>query len=338
MANENPEGLEGQAKESSSETMDELFSGSLESPEGDENAGSESPQADAQSDGSTDADATGASAGESEDSELEGIFSDLEKDIPEALRKNAGNVKKKLQGYFTKKNQTISTELETLRKNQISDDLKRDYMTLYGWYEKIQKNPQEGLRELASQMGVSVEALVKASQAPSVPQEEELTPDKLVTVEDYAKFARQEARKAAEEIREKEVKPLKEILAKFQGTAEQRENIQRGVETVKEAAETLPGFVVEVDGKKSISKEGMAAIQAVTNGEFTGPNALKNAFKALTAENYYNKVKQAEGKLLEFKKNAAGASNPPGNTKPNTTQAPSSPDKFWDDLKSEPLT
>lgn len=330
MANEKPKELDASSKESSSISKDELFSGSLESSEGNEEAGTESPPVVAKSDD------TGKSASESEDSdpELKGIFDDLEKDIPETLKNHATNVKKKLQGYFTKKNQTISTELETLRKNQVTDDLKRDYSTLYGWYDKIQRNPKEGLKELASQYGVSVAELVSASEAVAPPVEEELTPDKLVTAEDYAKFARQEARKAAEEIRDKEVKPLREALSKFQGNSVQRENIQRGQAAVEEAIATLPGFA---DENKKISKEGNEAIASVLNEEFRGVNALKNAFHAIIANSSVSKVKELETKLNDLKKNVAGASNPPGNTSTQTTVAPGKPETFWEDLRAEPL-
>jgi len=346
MADKEPNELAGQDKEPSLE-KDELFGGSLEPSEGDKEAGKESPQGEPKKE---EGGVTGKSTGQDEDSdpELKGIFDDLEKDIPEALKTHAGNVKKKLQGYFTKKNQTISTELEGLRKNQITENLKKDYSQLYGWYEKIQRNPKEGLRELASSFGVSVAELVSASEAIK-PKQEELAPDQLVTAEDYANFTRQEVRKAVEELRDKEVRPLKDFLAESKKTAVERENVQRGADLVKDAMATLPGFIDDSkkdakDWKDRLSLEGKQAMAAVYNGEFIGPNALRNAYKAIQADKLSIKVREAEELLKrkdtefgDFKKNLAGADNPPGGTK-QTTIAPSSPDKFWDDLSGESLS
>ncbi len=316
------EGLQGAEKESSSK--EELFSGSLESPEEAKASGSESPQAEG----------PGKSASESEDSELVGIFTDLEKDIAEELKPRATNVKKKLQGYLTKKTQAFSEKLKNLESNQITDDLKRDYRTLYGWYEKIQTNPTQGLRALASELGISVKELLETSEA-SQPKSEELTLEQVKadpTAENWAAFTRQEVNK----LFEKEVKPLKETLTQFQGNNEKRENVQRGAEAIKDAS-SIPGFIVEVEGQSVLSEDANKAIKAVLNGEFLGPNALKNAFKAFTADSAATRAKKLETEMTNFKKNLAGVQNPPGTTQ-KTRTAPSRPEDLWSDLRSEPLS
>ena len=328
MADGNQEGLGASGKEPSSK--EELFSGSLESPEGDESKGSESPQAQAQNQGS------GASSGESTDSELEGIFTDLEKDIPEALKNHATNVKKKMQGYFTKKNQSFSEKIKSLEANQITDDIRKNYQVVSDWNNRIRQNPVEGIRALAFELGVSPQALFNTGRAE--PETPELTPDKLETRDDYVNFLRQEVRKAIEEVRTKEVKPLQETLSQFQGNNERTENIQRGSAAIEEAKRTLQGFEeVDSEGNKKISKAGNEAIAAVLRGEFYGPNALKNAFKAAIADSSIGKVKQLETSLASLKTNIAGASNPPERKTPKTTTAPSKTDRFWGDLRSEPL-
>ena len=343
MADVNQDGLAAAGKEPS--PKEELFSGDLESPEGSESKGSESPKADV---APKEDKGTGVSTSSSEDSdpELKGIFDafeKLEKDAPEGVKRAAREWKKKAQAETTKKWQTIaeqkktfSKELETLRSNQITDDLKRDYSTLYGWYDKIQKNPKGGLRELASQLGVSVNALVEAAEA-ETPKSVELTPDKLVTAEDYAAFARQEARKAVEEIREKEVKPLRETIAAFSSNADKQDNITRGAKAVEEAKK-IPGFA---DSEGKVTEEGNKAIASVLRGEFRGPDAIQNAFKAITAdkatESSSGKIKSLEEQLAALKLSINGASNPPGGNVPKTTSGPSRPGQLWDDLRAEPL-
>lgn len=334
MADVTSEGLGVSGGESSSQ---ELFSGSLESPKGNEGTAQESPKVEAQS---VD---PGTSTGQSGDSELdEGIFTDLEKDIPEALKPHATNVKKKLQAFLTKKTQAISEELKTLKANQITDEIKSSYATLYNWYDRIQQNPKDGLKALASQYGVSIEALVNAAEAEG-PQEVELTEADLKTAADYAAFARQEARKAVAEIRDKEVKPLKESVAKYEGSLVQEENARHGSTVLENAVANLPGFAVEVEGKKTLSEDGKKALALVLSPEnqqtkeFYGPHALENAFFKITGHSSMNKVRELESQLSDLKKNLAGVSPPPGGKNQKTTLTPSKPGRFWDDLKSEPL-
>lgn len=328
MAEESTEGLQSSGEESSPS----IYEGDL-SPSGDESPKSDGSESTESPEISND---PGQSASQSGDSELDGIFTDLEKDIPEVLKAQAGNVKKKLQGYFTKKNQTISQEIETLKKSQITPELQRDYSTLYGWYEKLQKDPINGIRELASQLGMQPQAVVSALQGK--PEEEEITPEYLASEQatraDFAKYARQEALKAAEAVRAKEVKPLQESLSTLVGGSTKRDNIERGQRAVEEAAKTLPGFV---DDKGQITKTGNEAIASVLRGEFTGPEALQRAHYYLVGRNAPSKVKQLETELVNLKKNVRGATNTLGGQSPNTTMKPSSPESFWSDMKSEPL-
>lgn len=349
MADENqkdstPSGEPSSAKE-------ELFSGDLESPEGDDGEGSktqgsEPPAPEPKKDAADGKD-------KSEDSELEGIFTDLEKEMTEAEKARALNVKKKLQGHLTKKTQAIaeerrkiSQELEGLKANQITDEFKQDYTKLFGWYQRIQSNPQEGIRELATQLGVKPEALSLSAEAPK-PTEAELLPSQLETKEDYAKYVAQEVRKAVEEIRTKEVNPLKDSLGKFEGNTAKRELEERGYQALEEATK-LPGFLEDqpnAEGKRMISKIGQEAINAVLKQEFTGPNALKNAYKSALADQHEvkvkeheSKVKELEGQLASLKTNIAGAGNAPKETHIETKPTPSTPKTFWKDMRSEPLT
>lgn len=325
MAEVKPEGLEGGKEQSSN---DELFSGPLEYPEGDGSQSSEQPKVEVKSD-------PGASSSESEDSELGNLYEDLEKDIPEALKSHATNVKKKVQKFLTQARQKDSEKLKLLEANQVTEDLKRDYSTLYGWYEKIQKNPKEGLKELAAGLGISVKALLESDLLPQV---EELTVDKLVTREDYARYAEQIAEKKTKALQEK-LDAQEKYLNELRGSSVQKEHVQRGSEALKDAMDNLPGFAVEVDGKKVLSKEGWEALDAVVKrGEFHGPNALRNAYRAITADTYAGKAKELESKISDLKKNITGATTPPGRPSPKTITAPKSPEEFWASLSSEPLT
>lgn len=315
MAEVKPEGLQGGGELSST---DELFSGPLELPEGDGSKSTELPEK---------KEALPVESGDSEDFN----FADLEKRAPEELRAEI----KKVQSYVTKKNQTYAEKLKALEANQVTEDLKKDYSTLYGWYDKIQKNPKEGLKELASSLGISVKALLESD---ILPQVEELTVDKLVTREDYAKYAEQIADKKTKALQEK-LDAQEKYLNELRGSSVQKEHVQRGSEALKEAIDTLPGFAVEVDGKKVLSKEGWEALDAVVKrGEFNGPNALKNAYRAITADTYAGKAKELETKISDLKKNITGATTPPGRPSPKTITAPKSPEEFWASLSSEPLT
>lgn len=322
MAEESNSGLPESESEPSSVYEGDLTPEPTESPESDQGEGSESPET---------GDGSGQSASQSGDSETDGIFTDLEKDIPEVLKHQANNVKKKMQKVFTQKTQAISKEVEALRKSQITPELQRDYTTLYTWYDKLQKDPQTGFKELASQFGVSLDALVGSAKATAT--EVELDPGKLETREDFVNFARQEIRKAVEEVRVNEVNPLKQALSGIQGGSQKRENIERGARAVEEA-KALPGFS---DDKGQVTEAGSKAIAAVLRGEFTGPDALKKAHYFLVGQESQTKVQKLQTELINLKKNVRGAGSPPDDNSHKTVTRPSSPGNFWSDLSAEPL-
>lgn len=323
MADGNQEGLGASGGELSSK--EELFSGSLELPEGGERQNSELPEAKANQ-----GNGTGTPAGQSGDSGSEDFnFADLEKRVPEELRAEI----KKVQGYVTKKNQTYAEKLKALEANQITDELKQSYGTLYGWYDRIQKNPQQGLRELASSLGVSVKTLLESSEA-SQPMMEEITLDKLraePTIENFYKALTQ----VEERIRNKEVKPLQEEISKFRGSQERVEYEKCGADAIKRAS-NIPGFLTS-EGK--ISKEGWLAIELTSKGLYgLHEDALNNAVKSVLANSLIEKNKELETSLTALRANIAGAGNPPERKTQKTTIAPSKPDRFWSDLRSEPLS
>ncbi len=326
MAEEN-QGLETSNTEPSSVFSGELIVEGNESPVGDGSQSLESP----------DTDGAGQSASQAGDSELDGIFTDLEKDIPETLKPRAGNVKKKLQGYFTKKNQAISKEVEDLRKNQITDEYRNEFKKLYTWAEKVQRDPINGLRELASQLGVDPKTLIQSAQTQV--EEPELHPSQLVTREDYVKYAHQLAEKKTKPLLEK-VESLNKTLTNLQGGAEKREKIERGAKVLKEA-ESLPGFVLtDKAGNKQFSEMGKEAIQLVLKGEFQGPTAVERAFFYLQGREAPKKVKELETQLTTLKQNVRGATLPPDGHSPKTVTPPfkGSVEDKWARLKEEPLS
>lgn len=318
---------EGLASSGAEQSAD-IYSGELsteanEQPEGNGSQSSEQPTPEV----------AVQSAGESEDSELGDLFADLEKDIPEGLRPQADSVKRKFQGYFTKKNQKIAQEMEVLRQNQLSDEARQEVHRLATWADRLQKDPYNGIKELASQLGVGPDDLLRSWKAQA--GDPELDPSQLVTREDYVKFTRQEAKRLADEIRAKEVKPLQDVLTQLKGESERRANTERGSQILEEAKKSLPGFVGK-DGTPT--REAHEAIARVLRGEFSGPNGLKNAYFAVIGQQAPTKVQELEQQLLSLKKMAKGATSTPDGHSPKTNYTPSRPDALWDDLRSEPLS
>ncbi len=321
----------GASKELSS--VDEIFSGPLELPGDDKSAEPELPVKAVEN--GNDA---GSLPGKSEDSG-DFNFQDLINKAPEELKPQI----KAAQAYVTKKGQSHAEKVKALEANQLTEDLKRDFSLLHNWYERIQQNPREGLKELASQYGVSVKDLVEASEAVR-PQSDELTLEQVKanpTAENWAAFTRQEARKLIEEIRDKEVKPLKESFSKIEQSSVRQGHVQRGSEALKDAIDTLPGFTTEVEGKKVLSNEALQAIDAVVKrGEYAGTNALKNAFKAIIADKSVTQAKEWEAKFAELKKGIVGASPTPGGPAPKTITPPMTGniEDRWARLRDEPLS
>lgn len=312
---------------------DEIFSGPLELPGDDKSAEPELP-VNAVENGKD----AGSLPGKSEDSG-DFNFQDLINRAPEELKAGI----KAAQAHLTRKSQTYAEKVKALEANQLTDDLKSDFSKLYDWYDKIQRNPRAGLKELASQYDVSVKDLVEASEAVR-PASEELTLEQVKanpTAENWAAFTRQEVRNALEDLRNKEVKPLQEAFSKTQQSSVQREHVQRGSEALKDAIDSLPGFTTEVEGKKVLSNEALDAIDAVVKrGEYYGPNALKNAFKAIISERSTTQAKEWETKFSELKKSVVGASNPPGGPTPKTITPPMTGniEDRWARLRDEPLS
>jgi len=357
MPNETQEGLDGAQKESSandsartSASMDELFSGDLESPDGDESNGSEPPKADPapatkETETPPPAQAEGAdkSISESGDSDAS-IFSDLEKDIPEELKAKAENVKKKFQAVLTRKTQELAEkgrqytqEIDTLKKNQITPKLQEDYGKMYGYYKEIVDNPRAGLLKLASQFGVTFGPSQDPSEA--TPTTKEITSEELDSKEAVAKFVAQEIHKAVSKVRDEEVKPLQERWA----SQDEHETRAKHVNVGARAVESMygeEGFLTE--DKTQVSDEGKAAMLAVLSGKFPGPDGMKNAFNAIIANKIRStaqeKIRAIEAENAALKSNLAGATNIPGGTKKTTTTAPSAPGNFWGDLSKESLS
>jgi hypothetical protein len=314
-------------------SKDDIFSGPIELPGDDKSAEPELPVKAVEN--GNDA---GSLPGKSEDSG-DFNFQDLINKAPEELKAGI----KAAQAHLTRKSQTYAEKVKALEANQLTDNLKSDFSKLYDWYNKIQQNPKAGLKELASQYGVSVKDLVEASEA-ARPTTEELTLEQVKanpTAENWAAFTRQEVRNALEELRDKEVKPLQETFSKMKESSVRQGHVQRGSEALKDAIDTLPGFTTEVEGKKVLSNEAFEAIDAVVKrGEYAGPNALKNAFKSIIAEKSVSQAKEWETKFADLKKSIVGASNPPGGPAPKTITPPMTGniEDRWARLRDEPLS
>lgn len=336
--------LTGSSEEQSS-VKEELFSGSLEQSADENSTDSEKPQQAAESEKSVEkTEASGdKKAGEnptpetSEDSELGNLFEALEKDVPETDKARLLAVKKKTQAFLTKARQGDAAKLKDLEANQISNKLKEDYSTLYGWYEKVNSNPAEGIRQLATQFGLDLKALVIPDRA--TPENTELTPDGLVTAEDYAKFSEQVAEKKIKPLLDK-IQKLESFIEKSETESVRSENVKRGAEKLSEAAK-LPGFVKE-DG--SYSENAIKAIDLVMKGGFSGEHAVVNAYKSVSSDTYSTKVSESETRIKELeneiasiKQNLKGSHTPPDTKHNKTTMLPSRPESLWNDLRKEPL-
>lgn len=362
MANGTQEGLDGASKEPSedtsartSEESDDLFSGSLESPDGDESNGSEQPNVDpapalkeTETPPPAQAEDTGKSAGESGDSDTS-FFADFEKDIPEELKAKAENVKKKMQAAFTKKTQALaaeklqlSQEMESLKNNQITPKFREDYGKMYGYYEKIVKNPAQGIQELATKFGVT---LPQQEPSEAKPTTKEITSAELDSPEAVASYVAQEIRKAVAEVREKEVKPLQQRFSSQDEFEARQGHVHAGAKAV-EAMYDQEGFLSE--DKTSISVEGRAAMLAVAGGHFVGEKALENAFNAIMANKFREdarKIKMTSEEQIAaikadrdaLKTGLQGATDLPGGHRKITTTPPSTPSSFWGDVSQEQI-
>ncbi len=322
MADEMQEGLDDQSEQPQGLTEE------VEQPEGFESQSEEQPitQSAVESDS------------ESGDSELGNLYADLEKDIPEALKPHALNTKKRIQAYVTKKLQAHSQELDGLRKNQITPEFRSEFEKMYSWVDKLQKNPQAGLRELASFFQVDPSALgVREVQ----PQKDELTLQQVIanpTAENWAAFNRQESRKIVEDFREKEVRPLLDTLTELKGGSERRMLEEHGAKVLKEA-QSLPGFMVEKEGKKFISPMAQQAVKLVLDRQFTGPEAIERAFFYLQGKEAPKKLKEFETQITTLKQNVKGATPPPvGQTQKTKPQISGSVEDRWNQMRGTPLS
>ena len=309
-------------------SKEELYSGSLELPEENKSAESELPAKVVENDQGNASQST-----KSEDSD-DFSFEDLINKAPEAFRPEL----KKVQAHYTKKNQSYSEKLKALESNQMTDEIRQVLSGTQEWWNKLQRNPKDSLKELASTIGVSVKDLVDASEAiTQQPKSEELTLQQVVanpTAENWAAFQRQEARKLIEQ----EVNPLKQTISTFTRQAETLEYQKNGYAALEEAKSIFPGFAKE-DGQ--LTPEGEQALLLAAKGQetgFIGPNALKNAFLAVSSASYQKRLKDLESENKTLKSGIKGAGSLPGVKSTTTTLAPVNPRDFWDEVIKEPLS
>src|SRR3990167_5471499 len=330
---EDTEGLNGEKEPATS--VDLFEKARLESPLGEEK-GKEPPKVDAK-DGTD-----GDPAVKSSDSDLVGIFDDLEKDIdnltPAQLKERAGLFKKKADTFFTQKHQKLSEKEKALEEKQMTEDFKSNYGHLYTWYDGLRTNPKAGLKNLAKELGVKPEDIIDAVRAQ--PEQQPLRPDQLETREDYVRYIQQFKSESDLKIAELEERQLSAEESKVR-----MDKINYGVDRVQDAINNLPGFV---DKEGQFTEDAKKALKAVVaGGKFIGEEGIRNAWASVRVGSYDSKLKELETKLKEsedkyqeLQRNLKGAQPPLNGQKGGKTEfsVNASSSDFWEKVRKQSLT
>lgn len=289
------------------------------------------------------------SASGTTDSELGDIFEALKKEIPadllEQLPEGALEVvqnylteatedaRKKLQAFLTKRTQERSTEFEELRHE--NDQLRANALTqpeavfvnqLVEWNDQILRDPvatiPKIIRKLVADGRLSKE---KAAQFMGG-DEESLFPDgappedKPLTMRDLKALREEDA---------------KERRAREEQQRRQGDAREAGRQAINEAVR-WPGFAEKnpKTGKVHFTELGMKVIESVRRREFTGPNAVRNAYKAYRAEQMEQENAALRNKTRKVTDAARGATGQPGGVQPTKTKPAGTGDP-WDSVMKD---
>lgn len=323
------EGLDPNVQEPAAEGADLQPTG--ESPETTDGMQPEPPAGEGQDGGQ---EPEGEPAREAPDSD-EGIFATLEKGIPEELKPQALEMKKRVQGYLTKKTQAHAKELQEWKSRAMTPET-RQALEGYSQFDVLlQQNPKEGFRQIAQRLQqfgriASADEFLASFGNPENPEQEEIIDPE--NIQDW-----QTARKYLI----KELKARDEKIARlesgFRGSREeQQQERQRaefrahGEKVVMATAQKYPDFaqrgkdgkvLIGENGEPVFTEQGRRAIQLVLDGRVTGENALDDAWALVTLPQLREQLKQVEGKNKVITGGIRGSQPAPG-TKPLKTNEP----------------
>ena len=247
----------------------------------------------------------------------EAIFTALEKDVPEELKPKALEVRKRLQGYLTKKTQEMS-------RNQITPELAKEVNEYRGLEQMLRTDPKKGLREITRRLQVlgyiqSPDGLLAPDAVPEAP----IDPSTISNWEEGQKYFNQELQR-----RDVLINKLQARLDGFADSGVRSENRTRGIEAVTAAAKVYQGFaakdkagniVMNERGEPQLTPLGRRAVQLILDGKINGPESLEIAWQYVSTPALRGKLEQLEKTNRTITTGLKGAQLPPGGKPPIRT-------------------
>lgn len=251
----------------------------------------------------------------------EAIFTALEKDVPEELKPKALELKKRVQGYITRKTQELA-------KHRITPEIASTLQEYSNIENLLRRDPKAGFREIARRLQAlgyikSPDELLVAEK----PAVEPIDPSKIENWEGAQKYFTQELQRRDAVIENLKTE-LQEIKGQNETTMVAAENRSRGLEAVVAAARTYQGFaqrdkqgnvMLNNRGEPIPTAEGMRAIKLVVEGRVLGPTALEDAWALVTTPSLKKRLEELEKTNRTIKSGVRGA-QPPTGGKPIKTE------------------
>lgn len=247
----------------------------------------------------------------------ETVFGPLEKDIPEVLKPKVLEVRKRLQGYLTKKTQEMA-------RNQITPEIVTELNEYRGIEQLFRSDPKAGLREVVRRLQVlgyiqSPDGLLAPDAAPEAP----IDPSKVSSWEEGQKYFNQELQR-----RDVLINKLQARLDGFADSGVRSENRNRGIEAVTAASKSYAGFAIKDKtgnitvnerGEPQLTPLGQRAVQLILDGKINGPESLDIAWRYVSTPALRGKLEQLEKTNRTITTGLRGAQLPPGGKPPIRT-------------------